>query len=72
MLKNQHVLNSGLSGNNYRVPTLSKSYLIVVGIIMQNQNNSNIYKLTKRDNRNGRADVPNLIIEKLHFKNKSK
>ena len=33
-VKNQHVLN-GLSGNDYRVATFSKSYLPVTGIIMQ-------------------------------------
>ena len=39
------------SGNDYRVATLSKSYLTVIGIIMQSLDNSNMSKLTKRANR---------------------
>ena len=36
-VKNQHVFNERtyeLSGNDYRVSTIPKSYLIVIGIIM--------------------------------------
>ena len=56
-----------LSGKDYRVPTLPKLYLIVIGIIMQSLKSiehANLFKLTKR------ANVPDgrsLIIGKLRF-----
>ena len=36
MLKNQLVLNGRLSSNDYRVATISRLYLTVIGNIMQN------------------------------------
>ena len=50
----------GLSGYDYRVAALSKSYLTVIGISIQSLNsigNSNLFKITKRANCNGRTDV---------------
>ena len=37
MVKNQHVLSrlTEISGNNYRVVTLSKLYQTIIGIIIQ-------------------------------------
>ncbi len=62
---------NGHSGDAYGVTTL-KSYLSIIGIIMQkfkiNKTNSNMSRLTKRSNCYGRADRPTLIIEKLPFK----
>ena len=54
-----------LSGNDYTGATLPKSYLIVIEIIMQSQDNSNMLKLTKWANLSGRKDGQNLIIKKL-------
>ena len=41
---------NGLSGNEYRVATLPKAYLTVIGIIMQSLKSSGkISRFTKRD-----------------------
>ena len=49
----------GHSGNDYRVATLTKSYLSTTGIIMQSLKlieNSNMPKLTKKAIRSGQTD----------------
>ena len=54
----------GLFGNGYRIATLTKSYLTVNGIIMQNvKNNSNIPKLPIKVRTNRHI----IVIEELCF-----
>ena len=62
----------GLSGNEYRVDTLPKSYLIVIRITMQSfKSIGQFWPVSINENSwLSRTDGPTLIIEKLRFKKK--